>query len=86
MKQEIMNALLACLVTLVLCSVIYPAAVWGVGQLAFPWQAEGSLIYARDRTVIGSELVAQPFVSAGYFHPRPSAADPFGGSGTASRG
>src|SRR5262245_64170400 len=75
MIREIVNALLACLVTFVLCVVAYPAAVWGLGQLAFPHQAQGSLIYGRDRTVIGSELVAQPFASARYFHPRPSAVD-----------
>ena len=61
--------------TFVLCAVAYPAAVWGLAQLAFPDQAEGSLIYGRDRTVIGSELIAQPFASDRYFHPRPSAVD-----------
>ena len=52
-----------------------PGGVWGLAQLAFPRQAAGSLLYGRDRTVIGSELVAQPFAAAGYFHPRPSAVD-----------
>src|SRR5512135_284284 len=75
MIRETVHALAACVVTFVLCSVIYPAAVWGLGQLAFPQQAEGSLIYSRDRAVIGSELIAQPFTSDKYFHPRPSAAD-----------
>src|SRR4051794_35498783 len=75
MFHEIRTALAACLVTFVLCAVAYPAAVWGLGQLLFPRQAEGSLIYSRDRRVIGSELVAQPFASDRYFHPRPSAVD-----------
>ena len=75
MIRETVNALAACVVTFVLCAVAYPAAVWGLGQLAFPRQAEGSLIYGRDRTVIGSELIAQPFASDRYFHPRPSAVD-----------
>jgi K+-transporting ATPase ATPase C chain len=42
--------------------------------LVFPHQAGGSLI-VRDGTVIGSELVAQPFASDKYFQPRPSAVD-----------
>ncbi|HMB02464.1 MAG TPA: potassium-transporting ATPase subunit KdpC, partial [Isosphaeraceae bacterium] len=75
MIRETVHALAACVVTFVLCSVIYPAAVWGLGQLAFPHQAEGSLLYSRDRAVIGSGLIAQPFASDKYFHPRPSAAD-----------
>jgi K+-transporting ATPase ATPase C chain len=62
-------------VTFVLCAVIYPAVVWGFAQLLFPAQAEGSLIYSKDRTIIGSELIAQRFESDRYFHPRPSAAD-----------
>jgi potassium-transporting ATPase KdpC subunit len=75
MIRETVNALAACLVTLVLCAIAYPVVVWGVAQLVFPRQAEGSLIYRPDRTVIGSELVAQPFTSDVYFRPRPSAVE-----------
>ena len=75
MIRESVTALLACLVSFVLCAVAYPAVVWGLAQLAFPHQAQGSLIYDRDRTVIGSELIAQPFASDRYFQPRPSAVD-----------
>jgi K+-transporting ATPase ATPase C chain len=75
MIRETVNALLACVVTFVICAVAYPATVWGLGQVAFPDQAEGSLIRNRERDVIGSSLVAQPFASDKYFHPRPSAAD-----------
>lgn len=75
MIRETVTALLGCLVTFALCAVAYPAAVWGLGQLAFPRQAAGSLLYSRDRTVLGSELIAQPFAADRYFHPRPSAVD-----------
>jgi K+-transporting ATPase ATPase C chain len=75
MIREAVQALAACVVTFVLCAVAYPAAVWGLAQLAFPREAEGSLIYDRERNVIGSELIAQPFASDRYFQPRPSAAD-----------
>ncbi len=44
MIRETVNALAACVVTFALCAVAYPAAVWGLAQVAFPEQAEGSLI------------------------------------------
>jgi K+-transporting ATPase ATPase C chain len=75
MYRETIVALRACLVSFVLCALFYPALVWGMAQLLFPWQAEGSLIYGGDRTIIGSALIAQKFVSDRYFHPRPSAVD-----------
>jgi K+-transporting ATPase ATPase C chain len=86
MLRETINALAACLVTFALCAVAYPAAVWAIAQLTFPGRAEGSLIYGRDRTVIGSELIAQPFASGRYFHPRPSAAGPNGYAADAASG
>jgi potassium-transporting ATPase KdpC subunit len=76
MMHDFVVALKACCVTFVMCAVAYPAVVWGVAELVFPFQAEGSLIYDSDgRTVVGSALVAQRFDSDRYFHPRPSAAD-----------
>ncbi len=74
MIRETVNALLACVVSFVLCAVAYPAVVWGVSRVAFPKQAEGSLI-ERDGKVIGSALVAQPFASEKYIQPRPSGVD-----------
>jgi K+-transporting ATPase ATPase C chain len=75
MIRETIHALLACVVTFALCAVAYPLTVWGLGRVAFPDQAEGSLVYNREREVIGSSLVAQPFASDRYFSPRPSAVD-----------
>jgi K+-transporting ATPase ATPase C chain len=62
-------------VTVLLCCVLYPLALWAVGQAVFPEQASGSLIYKADgKTPIGSRLIGQPFSDDKYFWPRPSAA------------
>src|SRR6266513_2348347 len=59
--------------TLLLCSVLYPLVLLGIGQAVFRNKADGSLIDANGRPV-GSRLIAQPFTGDEYFQPRPSAA------------
>lgn len=58
----------------VVCCGIYPLAVYGVAQIAFRNQANGSLILGKDGTIHGSRLLGQQFTADKYFHSRPSAA------------
>ena len=68
-----LRALLALFaLTLAVCCVLYPLALWAFGQALFTTRAEGSLV-VRDGEVRGSRLIAQPFTKPGYFRPRPSA-------------
>lgn len=71
------------IVLTILTGVAYPLLIAGVGQALFPHQANGSLIY-KDKTLVGSELLAQKFQKASYFWARPSAADYNGMSSAAS--
>jgi K+-transporting ATPase ATPase C chain len=72
-----------------LCGVLYPAAVTGIGRVAFAHQVDGSLIEVDGKSV-GSSLIGQPFAQPGYFWSRPSATAPMpynaGGSGGSNQG
>jgi K+-transporting ATPase ATPase C chain len=85
MKNEIAVALRMTVVTLVLTGLLYPLAVTGIAQVAFPHRANGSLV-THGGKVVGSELIGQAFRSPAYFQPRPSAAGADGWDATASSG
>ena len=73
MKQNLFPALRLTLALLVLCCVIYPAAIWGAAQLA-PGKGEGVQLSQNGR-VVGFANVGQKFSRPEYFNTRPSAVD-----------
>jgi K+-transporting ATPase ATPase C chain len=60
MWSQLRAAVVAIVVLTILTGVIYPLVVWGIAQLVFPHQANGSLIKEND-TVVGSSLIGQSF-------------------------
>jgi potassium-transporting ATPase KdpC subunit len=92
MRAQLKPALLMYLWLTVLTGIVYPLAVTIIGQIAFPAQANGSLLgtdgkYLRaGEQASGSLLIGQPFTSAGYFWSRPSATTPYPYNGAASCG
>lgn len=73
-------AVRAMLVLTLVLGVGYTLLITGIGQLALPWQANGSLVQDARGETVGSALIGQGFTDAsgaplpGYFQSRPSAA------------
>jgi potassium-transporting ATPase KdpC subunit len=73
MKKNLTTAVLMTLATTILLGIVYPLAVTAVAQILFRDKANGQLL-THNQEVVGSRLIAQPFTSPKYFHPRPSGA------------
>src|ERR1700740_21963 len=73
MKKNLITAFLMTVAMTVLLGLIYPLIVTALAQLLFHDKANGQII-SNNGEAIGSRIIAQPFTSAKYFHPRPSAA------------
>ncbi|MFV0455396.1 MAG: potassium-transporting ATPase subunit KdpC [Pseudomonas sp.] len=75
MFKQIRPAIATLAFMTLLTGVAYPLAVTGVAQVAFPQQANGSLVRDANGQVLGSSLLAQKFEGAEWFWSRPSAGD-----------
>ncbi|QKS00499.1 potassium-transporting ATPase subunit KdpC [Sphingomonas sp. CL5.1] len=73
-RSGLRPALVLTLLFAALLGLAYPALITGIGRIAFPWQASGSLVRDARGVAIGSAIIGQQFASPGYFHGRPSAA------------
>ena len=72
-RNQLWPAVAILLAFTVMTGLAYPAAVTAVAQVAFPSQANGSMIVV-DGATIGSSLIGQSFDDPKYFSGRPSAA------------
>src|ERR1700755_3119709 len=71
MKKYLLPALKLTLVFILLCSVIYPLLVAGVGRLT-PGGGKGQTVSINGK-VVGYANIGQKFTADGYFWSRPSA-------------
>ena len=65
MFRYLSKSILLLLFSVTIRCVIYPCVVWVIGQVFFPFQANGSLLTGPDGSVVGSKLIAQPFTCRG---------------------
>jgi K+-transporting ATPase ATPase C chain len=56
-------------VSLLICGLLYPFLITGIGQVFFPNQANGELVQLNGQ-VVGSNLIAQNFTLPIFFHTR----------------
>jgi potassium-transporting ATPase KdpC subunit len=77
MISQLRPAFLMLLIFTVITGVIYPLVVTGIAQVAFPHQANGSLIVTKNGKTYGSELIGQQFDAPKYFWGRLSATGDF---------
>ena len=73
MRDILLGAARASVVTMVLCGLVYPLVLVGLGQVLLPDQANGSLVRDARGAVIGSRLIGQNWTGPEWFHGRPSA-------------
>ena len=85
MRAQLKTAIVLLALLTLMTGVIYPLVVTVIAQVAFPAQANGSLI-VKDGKAIGSELIGQPFDDPKYFWGRLSATGPFPYNAAASAG
>ena len=85
MTTHLRPALFLFLVLSLLTGLIYPLAVTGVAQIAFPHAANGSLI-ERGGKAVGSDLIGQSFSDPKHFWSRPSATSPMAYNAANSEG
>jgi K+-transporting ATPase ATPase C chain len=85
MKKNFITSILFTLVTTVILGLIYPFVITLLAQVVSRDHANGQLV-TRNGVVLGSRILAQPFTSPQYFHPRPSAAGTNGYDATSSSG
>jgi potassium-transporting ATPase KdpC subunit len=77
MVSQLRPAFLMLTILTVITGVVYPLVVTGIAQVAFPHQANGSLIVTEGGRTYGSELIGQQFSDPKYFWGRLSATGDF---------
>ncbi len=60
MKRDIITATIAIVVFTVLLGLVYPLFITGVGQVAFPGNANGQKVYVKGK-LVGSKIIGQSF-------------------------
>jgi K+-transporting ATPase ATPase C chain len=62
MRRDIVTSAIAIVVFTILLGLVYPLFITGVGQVAFPGDANGQKVYVNGK-LVGSKIIGQSFAS-----------------------
>jgi K+-transporting ATPase ATPase C chain len=74
LRKDLVTGLIAIVALTIVLGILYPLAITGVSQVAFPGSANGSKVSLNGK-VVGSHLIGQEFKGKAWFHSRPSATE-----------
>ena len=69
--KELVRTIKLAILLYIICSFGYTFLIWGIGKIAFPFQAGGSIVYKNSKP-IGSMFIGEKFTSPYIFNGRPS--------------
>lgn len=72
LRKDLLTGLIAIVALTIVLGILYPLAITGISQVAFPGSANGSKVSLNGK-LVGSRLIGQEFKGNAWFHSRPSA-------------
>ncbi len=60
MRRDIVTSVIGIIVLTVLLGLVYPLAITGISQVAFPGNADGQKVYVKGK-LVGSKIIGQSF-------------------------
>jgi K+-transporting ATPase ATPase C chain len=74
LRKDLLTGVIAIVAMTIVLGLLYPLAITGISQVAFPGSANGSKVSLNGK-VVGSHLIGQEFKGKAWFHSRPSATE-----------
>ncbi len=73
-RKEFVSSALAVLTLIIICGLLYPLVITGIGQVAFPGNANGQKVYVHGK-LVGSKIIGQNFSLQVYKNGKPEMSD-----------
>jgi len=73
-RKDFVTSVIAMLVLILFCGILYPLVITGVSQVAFPGNANGQKVYVHGK-LVGSKIIGQSFQMPVYKNGKPVLSD-----------